>query len=112
VSLKAERRMRLFGQSGYVNADFDARKLTAIGRERGIPVPGLDGGRLEQVSWAPQDALAAEHAAFVASIVDGAPVLVDAAAGRRALDVALQVSASMAASRRLAVAAGLIRGGT
>jgi predicted dehydrogenase len=109
VSLKAERKMRLFGHEGYVNADFDARKLTAIGRERGMRLPMLDGARLEQISWKDHDALEAEHAAFVAAILDGAPVLVDAAAGRRALDVALRVSASMAETRALAEASGLIR---
>jgi predicted dehydrogenase len=109
VSLKAERRMRLFGQEGYVNVDFDARTLTAIGRERGTTLPMLDGARLEQVSWTEHDALEAEHAAFAAAILDGMPVLVDPAAGRRALDVALRVSASMAETRARAEASGLIR---
>lgn len=108
VSLKAERRMRLFGQEGYLNVDFATRRLTAIGRERGTPLPMLEGGRIEEITWAEHDALAAEHAAFAAAVLDGAPVLVDGAAGRRALDVALQVGVSMAAGRALAEASGLI----
>ena len=109
VSLKAERRMRLFGQEGYLNVDFAARRLTAINRERGEPLPQLEGGRIEHVIWEEHDALAAEHAAFTAAVLDGAPVLVDAHAGRRALDVALRIAASMAEGRALAVASGLIR---
>lgn len=109
ISLKTERKMRLFSQEGYMSVDFVARKLTMIGRERGMPIPGTDGGRIEETSWKEHDALEAEHAAFVSSILDGAPVLVDAAAGRRALAAALAVTHSMAASRRTAEVSGLIR---
>jgi len=108
ISLKTERRMRLFGQEGYLAVDFAARKLTMIGRERGAPLPMLEGGRLEEITWEEHDALAAEHAAFAAAILDGTPVLVDAAAGRRALDAALRVADSMADSRRIASESGLI----
>ncbi len=110
VSLKAERRMRLFGAEGYLNVDFTARHLSAIGRGPGIPLPQLDGAHLETATWQDNDALAAEHAAFAAAILEGVPVLVDANAGRRALDVALQVTASMLASRQAAIASGLLPG--
>jgi predicted dehydrogenase len=115
ISLRTERRMRLFSQEGYMAVDFAERKLLLISREgsvprdRGIPLPGSDIGRMEEIRWESEDALAAEHAAFAASVLDGAPVVVDAAAGRRALAAALAVEAGMAASRRRAEASGLIR---
>jgi predicted dehydrogenase len=109
ISLKTERKMRLFSQEGYMSVDFGARKLMMIGRERGFPLPGTGGGRMEEITWKDHDALEAEHAAFAASILDGAKVVVDAAAGRRALAAALAVTDSMAASRAVAVASGLIR---
>jgi predicted dehydrogenase len=109
ISLRTERRMRLFSQEGYMAVDFAERKLTLISRDRGVALPGTDIGRMEEIRWEEQDALAAEHAAFVASVLDGAPVVVDAAAGRRALAAALAVEASMAESRRRAEASGLIR---
>ncbi len=109
ISLKTERKLRLFSQEGYMSVDFGARTLMMIGRERGLPIPGGEGGRMEQSSWTEQDALAAEHAAFAAAVLDGAPVLVDAAAGARALAAALAVGESMAASRAKAAASGLIR---
>ncbi len=109
ISLKTERKMRLFSQEGYMSVDFTSRKLMMIGRERGLPIPGTGGGRIEEVTWKEHDALAAEHAAFAAAILDGAPVLVDAAAGARALAAALAVGESMAASRAKAEASGLIR---
>ncbi|MBC7799656.1 MAG: Gfo/Idh/MocA family oxidoreductase, partial [Gemmatimonadaceae bacterium] len=74
ISLKTERRMRLFSEEGYLSADFVARKLVMIGRERGLPLPGTGGFRREEVNWAESDAMAAEHEAFVASCLDGAPV--------------------------------------
>jgi predicted dehydrogenase len=109
ISLKTERKMRLFSQEGYMSVDFGARKLMMIGRERGFPLPGTGGGRMEEITWKDHDALEAEHAAFAASILDGAKVVVDAAAGRRALAAALAVGESLAESRALAEASGLIR---
>jgi predicted dehydrogenase len=109
ISLKTERKMRLFSQEGYMSVDFASRKLMMIGRDRGLPLPGTGGGRLEEITWKEHDALEAEHAAFAASILDGAPVVVDAAAGARALAAALAVTESMAASRAKAEASGLIR---
>ncbi len=109
ISLKTERKMRLFSQEGYMSVDFASRKLMMIGRERGFPLPGTGGGRIEEITWKEHDTLEAEHAAFVASILDGAPVVVDAAAGRRALAAALMVAGSMSNSRATAEASGLIR---
>jgi len=109
ISLKTERKMRLFSQEGYMSVDFGARKLMMIGRERGFPIPGTGGGRIEEITWKDHDSLEAEHAAFAASILDGAPIIVDAQAGRRALAAAIAVSQSMAASRATAEANGLIR---
>ncbi len=108
ISLKTERKMRLFSQEGYCSVDFVARKLTMIGRQQGIPVPGTEGFLLDEVGWEEHDVLEAEHAAFIASCLDGAGVIVDAAAGRRALAAALAVSGSMARSREAAAAGGLI----
>ncbi len=109
ISLKTERKMRLFSQEGYMSVDFAARKLMMIGRERGLPLPGTGGGRIDEITWKEHDSLEAEHAAFAAAILDGAPVVVDAQAGRRALEAALAVTDSMAASRARAEASGLIR---
>ncbi len=109
ISLKTERRMRLFSEEGYLSANFVDRKLVMIGKARGLPLPGTGGYRREELSWTEHDSMAAEHEAFVASCLDGAPVLVDAAAGRRALEAALAVAASMTESRRLATLSGLLR---
>ena len=109
ISLKTERRMRLFSQEGYLSADFVARRLSMIGRQSGIPIPGTDGFLIEEAAWREHDVLEAEHDAFIASCLDGEPVVVDAAAGRRALEAAIAVAASMVQSRAAAEASGLIQ---
>ena len=108
ISLRTDRRMRLFAKDSYLVADFQARSVTQIGKGPGIPVPGVEGYTMQQHAWEDHDSLAAEHAAFVASVLDGAPVLVDAAAGRRALAAALAVKQAMDAAHAKAVASGLI----
>jgi predicted dehydrogenase len=111
ISPRTERRMRIFAQDFYMAADFSARSLTVIrGGASGQAVPGLPGFGVEDVSWQDHDSLAAEHAAFEASVLDGAAVLVDAAVGRRALAAALAVGASMEESRGRMLGAGLIKG--
>ena len=65
---------------------------------------------MDEVAWEDHDSLAAEHAAFVASVLDGAPVLVDAAAGLRALVAALAVADAMRTSRDRMIESGLISG--
>jgi predicted dehydrogenase len=108
ISLKTERKMRIFSQSGYLTVDFSARKLTLIGRDIGMKLPGFEEFGVEQAGWEDHDALAAEHEAFFASVLDGAPVAVDAEAGRRALAAALAVAQAIAESRALAEASGLV----
>ena len=114
ISARTERRMRLFAEDGYMAVDFANRRLSLVSRAlhaegRGQPVPGVDGFAIEEFSWEDHDALAAEHAAFVASVLDGAPVLVDAVAGRRALAAALQVSRAMNEAHTRMRLSGLIQ---
>jgi predicted dehydrogenase len=108
ISLKTERKMRIFSRTGYLSVDFAARKLSLVGRGIGMKLPGFEEFGVEQAGWQDHDALAAEHEAFFASVLDGAPVLVDAEAGRRALEAALAVSAAIAESRAMAEASGLV----
>jgi predicted dehydrogenase len=117
ISPRTERRMRIFARDSYLAADFSARTLNVVRRIAGdLPagqqsVPGVAGFGMEEVSWEEHDSLAAEHAAFVAATLDGAPVLVDASVGRRALAAALAVAESMRSSRERMMASGLIRAG-
>jgi predicted dehydrogenase len=111
IAMRTERRMRIFAQETYLAVDFAARKLFIVARGEGQKLPGIEGFGGKEHAWEEHDSLAAEHLAFVAAALDGAPVEVDAAAGRRALAAALAVSDSMLASRAKLAASGLIRPG-
>jgi predicted dehydrogenase len=80
VSPGVERVARLFDGTGSVAVDFVGRHLARFGRD----------GRHEE-SWHDADPLAAQLAAFVAAVRGEAEVVVDGAAGRAALAVALAV---------------------
>lgn len=108
ISLKTERKMRIFSQTGYLTVDFSARKLSLVGRGVGMKVPGFPAFGIEQAGWQDHDALAAEHDSFLDACLEGTPVVVDGVAGKRALAAALMVSASIAESRAMAEASGLI----
>ena len=108
VAPRVERRMRIFGARGCVAVDFAARRLSVTARERGEPLAGLPGFGTETASWQERDALEAEQAAFIAAVLDGTPVAVDAAAGRRALAAALRVEAAIGEARDRAYASGLL----
>ncbi len=107
VSLRMERKLRVFGTRGYLNADFLARSLHLVRRDAGEALPAMPEFGIETHSWQDHDSLEAELRAFVASCLDGAPVVVDGAAGRRALEAGLRVLDSIAASRAKAEASGL-----
>ncbi len=81
VAAAVERRMVVAGAEGVVELDFGARSLRHV----------RPGGAEEMAGWEAADLIAAEHAAFAAAVLDGAAVLVDGAAGRRALEAALRV---------------------
>ncbi len=96
VSVALERRLRLLGPAGEMRVDFLARSLEMLrpgGAEARADMPGWG---MDKAGWTDHDSLEAEHAAFIASITEGAPVEADAAVGLRALDACLRVEAACA----------------
>ena len=98
-------------QVGGTTYDALAAMMEQDAAERAMQVNFFAFARIARAVVRPM--MRARHGRIVAigSVMDGAPVLVDAAAGRRALAAALAVSESMAESRARMVASGLIRGG-
>ncbi|WP_198368565.1 Gfo/Idh/MocA family protein [Roseomonas rosulenta] len=97
VSLAMERRLRVLGTEGEMSVDFLDRSLAVLRRGGAEAVANMPGHGIDRATWTDHDSLEAEQAAFVAACLDGAPVAVDGAAGRRALAVALAVEAAIAA---------------
>jgi len=96
VSLKTERKMRIFAPECYVSIDFVARKLVAMRKGSGRAwLPGLPPIDREELSFGEGDDLAAEIASFVACVRDGAAPLVTGEDGRRALETAMRINRSI-----------------
>src|SRR5579863_4968889 len=92
VSLKTERKMRIFEDDAYLSLDLQQKILTVI-RKQDAPV---DEARLpvtiEEQSFEPGDALQAEIDSFLACIRDGRPPVVTGEAGLMALETAISIT--------------------
>jgi predicted dehydrogenase len=103
VSLKTERKLRVFRDDAYLSIDLQQKILTVI-RKR---APGAGAGELpvhiEEQSFAQGDALLAEIQAFLAAIRGERPVVVSGEDGERALRTAIEISERVGASNTVAV---------
>ena len=100
VSLKRERKMRIFQADAYVAVDFGERRVRVCRRE-----PGADGQAalvLEDREVVERDALEAEIAAFVRAVRLREPPPVSGWDGLRALEVAQVIRESLATEVRAA----------
>lgn len=98
VSDKKTRRIRVFQPSGYLSLDFVAQTIDiAYPRILSDPAAGTEQREIvrERIAVEPVKPLDRELAAFVACVREARPPLVDGRVGLAALDVALQVQASI-----------------
>jgi predicted dehydrogenase len=95
VSLKSERKMRLFQRDAYISIDFKARQATIARRGDGEMFPGVPDVRLEQRQFEDHDALALEIEAFLGAVRGERPVAVSGEEGLRALMTAEAITAAM-----------------
>jgi predicted dehydrogenase len=108
VSLKTERKMRIFQRDAYVSIDLHNRKYTLLRKGSGKSwFPGLPPIDREERSFAEGDDLEAEIAAFLAAVASGTPPLVTGEDGRRALETAMRVTASLTESLERVTSAGI-----
>jgi predicted dehydrogenase len=91
VSLKNERKIRLFQRDCYISVDFAQRQITIIRKQDHVTgglIPGMD---IQQRSFSQGDALEDEIKAFVQAVKTRQSPIVDGAVGRKALKIALGV---------------------
>jgi predicted dehydrogenase len=95
VSLKTERKLRVFHDGGYLSIDLQQKILTVI-RKRALPLtPGELPVQIEEQSFAQGDALLAEIQAFLAAVRGERAVLVSGEDGQRALKTAVAITERM-----------------
>jgi predicted dehydrogenase len=100
VSLKMERKLRLFQDDAYLSLDLQQKVLTCIRKGAGTGTPGtmaLDAEGLPPVSidertFEQGDALRLEIEAFLRSVREGLPAVVSGEDGLRALETATRIA--------------------
>ena len=91
VSMKNERKIRLFQRDAYISVDFANHGITLIRRNsqaRDSLIPGME---IRQLQFEKGDALENELKAFVQAVAGRKTPEVDGRVGRNALQIALQV---------------------
>jgi len=90
VSLKRERKLRLFQHDTYISLDYGERKMVIC--RRGEPAPGgLAPIEVEERSVEGEDALAEEIRAFLDAVRTRTPPLVSGREGLRAVELAYRI---------------------
>lgn len=95
ISMKMERKMRMFRPSSYISVDFQNRVLTKHKTGPKEMFPGIPEILTEESVFENGDALLEEIKHFVNCIRTGSNPLVPGEAGRRALATALEISKAL-----------------
>ena len=97
ISLKTERKMRIFQGDAYFTIDFESGRVRTIRRGAGGRrlMPGVPDMDIRELVFEPGDALQREIDAFVTAALDGTPPLVSGEDGLRALEAVLRVNRSL-----------------
>ena len=100
VSLKTERKLRVFEDETYLSIDLQQKILTVIRKRPGPPAPGQLPVIIDERSFDPGDALREEIDSFLVCVRTGAQPVVSGAAGLRALETAMRISEQMGLTYR------------
>lgn len=97
ISLKTERKMRIFEHNQYISVDFDNRTIRTFLRPQGASANDHSMVTYEKEDYRDGDALNSEIAAFVDSVIHRREPLVTGQAGVEALKAATMVTESLRA---------------
>ena len=100
VSLKTERRLRLFQDDAYVSVDLQQKVLTVIRKAVGVGSDGMPQVVIEENSYEQGDALKVEIEAFLHAAASGSAPPVTGEDGLLALRTAISITEQVASSRR------------
>jgi predicted dehydrogenase len=98
VSLKTERRLRLFQDDAYVSVDLHQKVLTVIRKTGGLSADGMPQVDIQETSYDQGDALKAEIQAFLEAAASGRAPPVSGEDGLAALNVAVSIAEQVASS--------------
>jgi predicted dehydrogenase len=92
VSLKPERKLRIFEDAAYMSLDLQQKILTLIRKREGPPQPGQLPVNIEEANLDQGDALKAEIASFLECIRNNRRPIVSGEDGLRALETAIRIT--------------------
>jgi len=92
ISMKSERRMRIFQPDAYITLDFQNKKLAVFRKGSGEMFPGVPNVTIDQRDLGQGDVLQAEIESFLAAAAGGGKPVVTGEDGRRALETALLIN--------------------
>ena len=95
ISLKNERKMRIFQRDAYITLDFQNRKVLLAQKGSGEIFPGVPNVKVDERELGEADALLREIESFIAAIRNGTPPQVSGRDGRMALETALKINESL-----------------
>jgi predicted dehydrogenase len=105
VSLKTERKLRIFEDEAYLSLDLQQKILTLIRKRSGPAATGQLPVSIEERSFDQGDALKAEIESFLECIGSGRAPVVSGEAGLRALETAIRITEQVERNPRPARAA-------
>jgi len=100
VSLKTERRLRVFQDDAYISIDLQQKILTVIRKRTADTPPGPLPVSIEEQNLDQGDALKAEIESFLHCVQTGAAPVVSGEDGLRALETALRITEQVQAGQR------------
>jgi len=95
ISLKSERKMRIFQRNAYITLDFQNRKVLVAQKGSGELFPGVPNVKVDERELGQADALRSEIESFIAAIRQGTPPQVSGRDGRMALETALKINQAL-----------------
>ncbi len=100
VSLKTERKLRLFQDDSYVSVDLQQKVLTVIRKGAGQGADGMPQVAIDETTYEQGDALRDEIEAFLAAAAAGTPPAVSGEDGLLALRTAIAITDQVARTGR------------
>jgi len=95
ISLKSERKMRIFQRDTYITLDFQNRKVLIAQKGSGELFPGIPNVKVDEKELGESDALLNEIESFISAIREGRQPQVSGRDGRMALETALKINQAL-----------------
>lgn len=96
ISMKTERKMRIFQNDAYLSVDFHNRELAIFRKGQGELYPGVPNIENQTFRYQEDDALKTEIELFLKTIREGTQPIVSGDDGKQALEAAIQITEMLA----------------